>query len=98
MNILVLQHAEAEHPGIFRSFLDEDGHSWTTIHLYRGDPLPESMAGYDALWVLGGPMEFNSRVNLTVDVVVMNPVGLCICQKQMFNGLQNTRISMFARS
>ena len=31
MNILVLQHAEAEHPGIFRSFLDEDGHSWTTV-------------------------------------------------------------------
>lgn len=57
MNILVLQHAEAEHPGVFRSFLDEDGHSWTTVHLYRGDPLPESMAGYDALWVLGGPMD-----------------------------------------
>ena len=57
MNILVLQHAEAEHPGIFRSFLDEDGHSWTTIHLYRGDQLPVSMAGYDALWVLGGLMD-----------------------------------------
>ena len=56
MNIIVLQHAEAEHPGIFRSFLEKDGHTWTTYHLYRGDPLPQSMAGYDALWVLGGPM------------------------------------------
>tara|TARA_B100001175_G_C19126640_1_gene456907 strand:+ start:409 stop:528 length:120 start_codon:yes stop_codon:yes gene_type:complete len=28
MNILVLQHAEVEHPGIFRKFVEEDGHSW----------------------------------------------------------------------
>ena len=25
MNILVLQHAEVEHPGIFRKFIEEDG-------------------------------------------------------------------------
>lgn len=56
MNIIVLQHAKAEHLGIFRLFLDQDGHSWKTFHLYRGDPLPQSMVGYDALWVLGGPM------------------------------------------
>ena len=56
MHIIVLQHAEAEHLGIFRLFLDQDGHSWKTFHLYRGDSLPQSMAGYDALWVLGGPM------------------------------------------
>ena len=33
MNIIVLQHAEAEHLGIFRLFLDQDGHSWKTFHL-----------------------------------------------------------------
>ncbi|HIC60976.1 MAG TPA: type 1 glutamine amidotransferase, partial [Rhodospirillales bacterium] len=26
MKILVLQHLRAEHPGIFRDFLKEDGH------------------------------------------------------------------------
>lgn len=57
MNILVLQHARVEHPGIFRTFLDEDGHSWTAVHLDEGDALPETMDGYDALWVLGGPMD-----------------------------------------
>lgn len=57
MNILVLQHARVEHPGMFRTFLDEDGHSWTAVHLDEGDALPETMDGYDALWVLGGPMD-----------------------------------------
>ena len=57
MNILVLQHEKVEHPGIFREFLAEDGHSWTAIELDEGEPLPSSLDGYDALWVLGGPMD-----------------------------------------
>ena len=55
MNILVLQHKRFEHPGIFRSFLEEDGHQWTPVYLDEGDALPP-LEGYDALWVLGGPM------------------------------------------
>ena len=56
MHIIVLQHARVEHPGIFRRFLEEDGHSWDTIELNEGEHLP-SLDGYDALWVLGGPMD-----------------------------------------
>ncbi len=56
MHILVLQHAACEHPGIFRTFLTEDGHSWDTVELDRSDPLP-ALDGYDALWVMGGPMD-----------------------------------------
>lgn len=56
MHILVLQHAEVEHPGVFRSFLSEDGHSWDAVQLDQGEPLP-SFDGYDALWVMGGPMD-----------------------------------------
>lgn len=55
MNILVLQHVRFEHPGIFRHFLEEDGHSWTPVYLNEGDSLPD-LADYDALWVMGGPM------------------------------------------
>ena len=57
MKILVLQHADVEHAGKFREFLTEDGHTWDTVHLYDGQDLPGSMLGYDALWVLGGPMD-----------------------------------------
>lgn len=57
MKLLVLQHAAVEHPGKFRTFLDEDGHDWTTVHLNQGEGLPPTIEGYDALWVLGGPMD-----------------------------------------
>ena len=56
MHILVLQHADVEHPGIFRDFLREDGHSWDAIELDAGEK-PPSLNGYDALWVMGGPMD-----------------------------------------
>ena len=56
MKLLVLQHASVEHPGAFRQFLREDGHSWDTVALDEGERLP-AIDGYDALWVLGGPMD-----------------------------------------
>jgi GMP synthase-like glutamine amidotransferase len=56
MHILVLQHERVEHPGIFREFLAEDGHTWDPVELDEGEALP-SLDGYDALWVMGGPMD-----------------------------------------
>ena len=56
MRILVLQHARVEHPGVFRRFLKEDGHSWEPIELDEGEPIPKT-DGFDALWALGGPMD-----------------------------------------
>lgn len=56
MHILVLQHASVEHPGAFRKFLAEDGHSWTAVELDEGETIPD-LSGFEALWVLGGPMD-----------------------------------------
>ena len=56
MHILVLQHAREEHPGIFRKFLLEDGHTWDAVELDEGEELP-FIDNYDALWVMGGPMD-----------------------------------------
>ncbi len=56
MRILVLQHAREEHPGAFRSLLREDGHEWQAVELDEGEEAP-SLEGFDALWVLGGPMD-----------------------------------------
>ena len=56
MKILVLQHEQVEHPGIFRRFLQEDGHEWVSVHLNDGEVFP-SLGGFDALWVMGGPMD-----------------------------------------
>ena len=56
MHILILQHAPVEHPGRLRQFLAEDGHQTTTVELDAGEALPP-LEGFDALWVMGGPMD-----------------------------------------
>lgn len=56
MKLLVLQHATVEHPGIFRDFLKEDGHSYDAVELDQGETLPD-LEGYEGLWVMGGPMD-----------------------------------------
>ena len=55
-NILVFQHIAIEHPGVFRDFLREDGLGWTAVELDEGEPIPD-LGAYDALWVMGGPMD-----------------------------------------
>lgn len=54
--ILVFQHIAAEHPGIFREFLQEDDIEWYPIELDEGESIP-NLEKFDALWVMGGPMD-----------------------------------------
>ena len=54
--ILVFQHIAAEHPGIFREFLSEDNVELCPIELDEGELIP-SLNNFDALWVMGGPMD-----------------------------------------
>jgi len=54
--VLVLQHIAIEHPGIFRSFLAQDGIAWDTVELDEDESIP-ALDNYAALWVMGGPMD-----------------------------------------
>ncbi|MGQ0658116.1 MAG: type 1 glutamine amidotransferase [Chromatiales bacterium] len=56
MRILVFQHLDIEHPGIFGDFLKADGIPWDVVELDEGDSIP-ALDGYDALVVMGGPMD-----------------------------------------
>jgi len=56
MRFLVFQHIAIEHPGIFRTFFAADGIAWDAVELDAGEPIPP-LDGYDALWVMGGPMD-----------------------------------------
>jgi GMP synthase-like glutamine amidotransferase len=56
MRFLVFQHIAIEHPGIFRDFFAADGIAWDPVELDEGEAIPD-LAGYDALWVMGGPMD-----------------------------------------
>lgn len=89
MHILVLQHAGVEHAGIFREYLTEDGHTWVTIEMDQGDSLP-ALDGFDALWVLGGPMDVWEEdkhpwlkeeklfINKAVEEIGLPYLGLCL--------------------
>ncbi len=56
MRILLFQHATEEHPGSFRHLLKADGHTLDTVELDKGHSIPP-FDNYDALWVMGGPMD-----------------------------------------
>lgn len=56
MRLLVFQHIDCEHPGRFRDFLARDGIAWDAVELDQGEEIPD-LGGYDALWVMGGPMD-----------------------------------------
>lgn len=56
MNIIVFQHVDVEHPGIFRSFMKEDGLSWDAIELDEGAAIP-NLERYDMMIVMGGPQD-----------------------------------------
>jgi GMP synthase-like glutamine amidotransferase len=54
--LLVFQHLEVEHPGVFRDFLAADGIPWDVIELDAGAAIPD-LERYAGLWVMGGPMD-----------------------------------------
>ncbi|MFD1702290.1 type 1 glutamine amidotransferase [Methylopila henanensis] len=56
MRILVLQHLDVEHPGVFREIWRAKGHDWITVELDAGEPIPD-FEGFDLLAVMGGPMD-----------------------------------------
>ncbi len=56
MKLLVFQHIDCEHPGSLRQFLAQDGIGWDAVNLHRDEPIPK-LQDYDALWVMGGPMD-----------------------------------------
>jgi GMP synthase-like glutamine amidotransferase len=56
MKFLVFQHIACEHPGIFRHFFDQANIAWDAVELDEGQDIPP-FSEYDALWVMGGPMD-----------------------------------------
>ena len=56
MRILVLMHVASEGPGTLGTYLVAQGAELLTCRLYRGDGLPGSPDGLDAVVSMGGPM------------------------------------------
>jgi len=56
LNLLVLQHASVEHPGILSTFLAEDGFRVQTVELDEGETIPK-LDPFDVMVVMGGPQD-----------------------------------------
>ena len=54
--ILVLQHHPLEHPGAIAATLRARGAALETVRFFDGAACPRTLAGYDGLIVMGGPM------------------------------------------
>ncbi len=54
--ILVLQHVEAEGPGLIGAVALENGFSLQTVGLFRGERVPADPLPWCAIVVIGGPM------------------------------------------
>ena len=55
MHIVVLQHLEAEHPGLLTAYLAGDGAQVTVVKPFAGEAFP-GLDGVDGVIALGGPM------------------------------------------
>ncbi|MDE0061259.1 MAG: type 1 glutamine amidotransferase [Gammaproteobacteria bacterium] len=60
MRVIVFQHADSEHPGVLRGFMEDDGHAWEVAHLDRGDAIP-ALERFDGMLVMGGPQDVWQR-------------------------------------
>jgi GMP synthase-like glutamine amidotransferase len=56
MHLLVFQHIEAEHPAAFAGHIVAAGDTFDVVRFHANDPIPD-LDGYDALLVMGGPMD-----------------------------------------
>jgi GMP synthase-like glutamine amidotransferase len=56
MRILVFQHLDVEHPGVFREFWDALKYEQCVVELDAHEPIP-ALDGFDLLAVMGGPMD-----------------------------------------
>lgn len=56
MHFVIFQHIACEHPGVFRRFFLEDNIATTAVQLDEGGTIPD-LSEFDALWVMGGPMD-----------------------------------------
>lgn len=59
MNFLVLQHLEIEPAALIGEIITGAGHSIQMVRLDRGDAVPATLAGYDGMIVMGGPISAN---------------------------------------
>ncbi|MFW5812258.1 MAG: type 1 glutamine amidotransferase [Alkalispirochaetaceae bacterium] len=58
LDCLVVQHVPFEGPGRIAEWMEDRGHTVSTLHIYNGEPLP-APEQFDWVVLMGGPMSVN---------------------------------------
>jgi GMP synthase-like glutamine amidotransferase len=58
-DIIIVRHIAYEGPGYFSEFLDRQGLGWRLVRVDAGEPIPDSVAGFAGLVLMGGLMSVN---------------------------------------
>ena len=56
MKVLFIKHIDIEGPGTMGSYLEMKKFKYDTVELFNDVALPDNLSGYDAIVILGGPM------------------------------------------
>ena len=57
--VIIFRHAAIEGPGFLATVLDEYAIPWQLVKIDEGEPVPDSIAGFSGMVLMGGPMSVN---------------------------------------
>jgi len=66
-DIVIIRHIAYEGPGYFSEFLDNKGLSWHLVRVDEGEPVPDSVARFCAVVLMGGLMSVNDPLPWIAD-------------------------------
>lgn len=87
MIFLIIKHIDIEGPGTLGEFLRQKGIPWDTVELGSGERLPPSPKGYDAVVVLGGPMNVYEENRYPFLAEEDRFIKECLCLKIPYLGV-----------
>jgi GMP synthase-like glutamine amidotransferase len=67
--VVIFRFAEAEGPGYFATFLEEQGIPWQLIRIDEGEDVPASILAYGGMVLMGGPMSVNDDLPWTAPLL-----------------------------
>ncbi len=86
-NILILQHAACEHAGNIAAALRRANRGSVTLEVYAGQSIPDDMASYAGLVVMGGPMSVYEQAEYSFIIDELRLIQQALAQNKPILGV-----------
>jgi GMP synthase-like glutamine amidotransferase len=60
--VVIFRFSPGDEPGRFAQWLDANGRPWKLIALHEGEPVPQDVAAFAGIGMMGGPMSVNDSL------------------------------------